>query len=836
MRPDHQGKLRAAQYQVGFNREEAERIAREKMFEADRKYWHEAREKFTSQRGLINAIEDEIYPTLVTLVTVNGKIGTGFFQHSQWLVSNAHVIRSADSIIGAKIIDHQLTEFNLEAEASYHRPSEKAEAPDVVIVKTNSRSNGNYRALQTQFTLDDAYKYIYTFYVAPSLIKPNHFDVKFLNLRSKPDTYPVTYECIDGSTPEPGCSGAPIIEARVLLGHVPKWQFKVIGILYARCFPSYYNEHIAPTPQAATPKTKLVCTIPLSQEFRQILQILYAGESAERTQLMAAAASRFHDEKGKRDSDKYVEMSNAYKEDESNKLKRFESGETELNITLPDGLEKLFYDRIMAIELSLLIKAVRKKELKKEFERFPYVPSIEPQDLKDDFDGFITKIKGYDEIKLQKIDNFDSSPKLFFRLDVEGGGSSDWKIDIQDNTGNFHTSKKEPLSSTFATAKLSNTSNKISGEKLAELLLASQKDKEAKYFSLIQNTSSTTSVPDSKSRKKGSRHAPIPPGSDEEVQYSNFNKRAEQKGLSVVSPEKLKALLDLPEGVMLGTAINDGGCFFDALAQAVNSFNQTDEHSEKSFRKACFKLYQSNKALVDKLNLADFRGYLPQDYNYDDVQYTHDDIESSSAKRTFIWGRYDIEGKLLCKYLGISFVCIEINNDPDSDGLIQTYYFIAEHSCTRIPAHSDLLSVYPTLLVGQKDLHYIPILHLTDELQLDEKKLGNNFPPPEPTSKDTGFIKTKHDASSFEESKQLNVKPSAPKLDPSSGSKKDKKHTSMESPSRTPGTYFHDKKEPTPSSISPIKNPGMALKKPAKKQSQKAESTNEDGQNNQKRL
>ncbi len=44
---------------------------------------------------------------------------------------------------------------------------------------------------------------------------------------------------------------------------------------------------------------------------------------------------------------------------------------------------------------------------------------------------------------------------------------------------------------------------------------------------------------------------------------------------------------------MFGTAVDNGGCFFDGLAQAFNAFQGTQEHTEKALRQICYKYYSA---------------------------------------------------------------------------------------------------------------------------------------------------------------------------------------------------------------------------------------------------
>ncbi|ACP20976.1 hypothetical protein Aasi_1679 [Candidatus Amoebophilus asiaticus 5a2] len=62
-------------------------------------------------------------------------------------------------------------------------------------------------------------------------------------------------------------------------------------------------------------------------------------------------------------------------------------------------------------------------------------------------------------------------------------------------------------------------------------------------------------------------------------------------GLKIDDSIKQKLLSDLP-GYILGTAYDNGDCFFDALAQCMNSINYTDVNTAKYLRTLCYEFYQ----------------------------------------------------------------------------------------------------------------------------------------------------------------------------------------------------------------------------------------------------
>ncbi len=511
-----------------FNREEAERLARETMRQSDQRRMEEAKNQFENKKDLAEEVKKEIIPALVQIITKNGTIGTGFFQYSEWLVSNAHIIPAKEVLDeGAQIVDYELNELALYADSSYHRPSDNAISPDIVIVKTHSRSGTNHKCLPTQFTDDKPFEKSYIFYVDVNWNDPNNSEIKFLHLRSKPNTYPLIYQCEGKNQPQPGNSGTPIIEARVILGREPKWQFRIIGALYARCSSNWYNQSNVVTSLVA-PDTKLVCAIPIRQDLLQILKTLHLDEEAIRFQQMASASERLRDAQGKRDVKKYSAMSQESIQIKQLELKKFESGESPLNIALPDGLEKLWYKKkIVGIEYSLLIHKVLNRELKKDAEKFIHkVDDVSLDELRQDFNDFIGKIKEVEVFKLKKMDNFLTSPAGHFRIDVGIGGEkqNNWMLDIQDNTG-IHHSNNQPLSSIFAKVTVPKNQVSVSGSQLSELFLNSQNERQTKDISSLK-----TNLPGSSTKKVDTYSS----------HKSSFNSKQKKQG---IDPEHLKNAL-----------------------------------------------------------------------------------------------------------------------------------------------------------------------------------------------------------------------------------------------------------------------------------------------------
>src|SRR5690349_9396262 len=79
------------------------------------------------------------------------------------------------------------------------------------------------------------------------------------------------------------------------------------------------------------------------------------------------------------------------------------------------------------------------------------------------------------------------------------------------------------------------------------------------------------------------------------ISHSKANKQ-------VISFDLVAKALKLPEQFKIGSARDNGGCFFDCIAQSLNATHHSNEYDEKSLRLACYEFYLQNTALVDKWN------------------------------------------------------------------------------------------------------------------------------------------------------------------------------------------------------------------------------------------
>ena len=195
-----------------------------------------------------------------------------------------------------------------------------------------------------EFNEDPKYSQNHIFYIDYDFSEAQgKFDVKHLEQISHDDTYPIIYACKDGTSPQHGNSGSPIVKASIIIsGSKPVWYFEIIGVLYARCEATWCSEkHEIPLKDLEN--KKLVCSIPCSEDFKHIRDELIAHDSIQNIQ------ARIIDLKQSGKDDELTEalltkQLKSLTEEESLKesiLKSYTDGMSSLNIQLPIGLEKL---------------------------------------------------------------------------------------------------------------------------------------------------------------------------------------------------------------------------------------------------------------------------------------------------------------------------------------------------------------------------------------------------------------------------------------------------------------------------------------------------------------
>lgn len=432
--------------------------ARERQAVIDQERIRKTEEIFRSQLGLIEAIKTNIMPALVSVRTKDGSIGSGFFQHSLWFVSNAHVFPDWESLQDAVLVRHDSTEEALKIKRSFHRPL-NPDSPDLVIIETQVDS----KCLPAIRTGDGCHDQRYYFYIDIHTGSFEDSKIKFLKPHSGLGVYPMIYSCTDDVDPQRGSSGSPIIEARLTsaVEGTPTWLFFVVGVLYGRCSAEWLLRFHPEIPEEISATNSLVCAIPAIEDFHQILDILHEETFEDRAVQMARYSRVLKDEARAR---MYDAEGKASLESKELQLEQFRAGMTKLNIELPLGLEKLIIsDEIIPLSRSMLLEDNLRRLARRRDGRYR---SCTLDELETDFGAFIREIRARDLIYLGKEDRSLLSPGKFLRIDIQPSKKSckrdaHWKLDIQDNTNNRKTS------SVFAIVNLPIDLSEVRGVSLA---------------------------------------------------------------------------------------------------------------------------------------------------------------------------------------------------------------------------------------------------------------------------------------------------------------------------------------------------------------------------------
>ena len=454
--PEERERMDRENLELEKKREQESNWANIQRLEFERTLAQKAKKMFGDIVSLKDAIKKEILHSIVSIRTNYGVIGTGFFYHGDWLVSNAHVLPTREVIVGGGLqTKNGLIE--LKPIESFHRPHELHTSPDIVIV--HDESVGFSKGLK-QISRNHSKVSKHYFYAYYNHSTGEHEIRHIKKIKQNKEEFPLKFKPADDVEPQKGCSGAPIIEAFINTdGSEPKWVFQVIGVVYARCL-SLDEDDI-----------KLICGIPVDEEFDKILNILYSRSTSTRFSQMALA----HKARGyPEDLEKIREYEEKTKEENEEilkKIKSIEAGATSLYITLPEGLEKLYGSDIIGLQYSLFLEEARNAiGLKKGYINTNTFPShykkaneeCSLEFLKKEIREMIMNIRQEKEMQFTpgtpRI--FRESPNKYFRIDIQGGKTRDYSLQLQDClgygqklqglSGNAKQYNGKPVSSTFA--------------------------------------------------------------------------------------------------------------------------------------------------------------------------------------------------------------------------------------------------------------------------------------------------------------------------------------------------------------------------------------------------
>ena len=459
-----------------------------------------------TQEDLHQAISDQIIPCILTVRT--GDIwGTAFFAHPNWLVGNAHVFTTHNSIDQAEWHTHS-GPIDMSVLEKFIRPPESITTPDIVVANMSHDIPDISKALlslPSEYTkiasldsqLDDAEQQNYepesviftidttptvTGHFRPCVLKEVTCDTMSQHEHSGiADTFdgvPMVFEPEIPGSLKYGMSGAPVLKAFRDAIHHP-WQFSLIGVLYARC-------------QFVASKPPLACVVPLEFDLEQIRQIKIEQDSAKNSySKLLSHMGVFHDKDAEIINQQLKNDVSHAKQAVKDQWRAYEEGVSPLYINAPDHIEKLL-GKYIKIEYSALSStcAFFTKNAIKAFKKNSSIENlfgVENEVLHQSFEKCLHDLGAIPQVDIKKSGKVDLDNE-YFRIDMAGANKDTMiKFSLQDNikgdqlrnvdNGSYaqkqykKSVEKKPYSSVFAEVRVNNSLKKIEGSMLAEALL-----------------------------------------------------------------------------------------------------------------------------------------------------------------------------------------------------------------------------------------------------------------------------------------------------------------------------------------------------------------------------
>ncbi|MGL9759141.1 MAG: ankyrin repeat domain-containing protein, partial [Wolbachia sp.] len=177
--------------------------------------------------------------------------------------------------------------------------------------------------------------------------------------------------------------------------------------------------------------------------------------------------------------------------------------------------------------------------------------------------------------------------------------------------------------------------------------------------------------------------------------------RTQRENTLPSNSQQISSNLKLPKGFTIGKAIGRGDCFFDAVAQGLKQLKPETNFTVKSLREICREQALGKQEIKDKVikdarNRGDNTIVLPPVDVSDGelwktylirIEYTVEDIEKiegespclykkltdlkyGSTLKVPIWGRPEIEGKIICSKYKVRLHLIEVITTVDGENVL----------------------------------------------------------------------------------------------------------------------------------------------------------------------
>ncbi len=211
---------------------------------------------------------------------------------------------------------------------------------------------------------------------------------------------------------------------------------------------------------------------------------------------------------------------------------------------------------------------------------------------------------------------------------------------------------------------------------------------------------------------------------------------------------EIKVLFEnsIPEGFGLAAAKGKGDCFYDSCAQELNEWAGKNEYSIKSLRVLCNE-YAVELDRICNANLRHPDNWIAKAFNYDsrkyqeylaNVRYSVEEREAEEGlgdDKLAVWGEQHIDGRILCKQLGIKLHVIEVRENPDdltnkTEKFIVSHNLVDEAGLKNVDGDNIDWNDRKLIHIAVCNIHFVPILRNIE--QLNSPVITQSQLPPEP--------------------------------------------------------------------------------------------------------
>ncbi|GAB6022974.1 hypothetical protein CHUAL_007070 [Chamberlinius hualienensis] len=172
----------------------------------------------------------------------------------------------------------------------------------------------------------------------------------------------------------------------------------------------------------------------------------------------------------------------------------------------------------------------------------------------------------------------------------------------------------------------------------------------------------------------------------------------------------------IPPTFYQGTAVSDGDCFFDSVAQTLGEITSSEVIiTVKSLRRLC-QIFAINASIEEQQWLiealkSDLENYTIEEYALR-IWYTADEIRKQPTLalllclKSPVWGRAEVEGQIICKKYNVKLHLIE-KHEVNGTVVWVNQLISPDKTCACIVDWEDKNIIH---ILNNGDLHFVPIL------------------------------------------------------------------------------------------------------------------------------